>query len=298
MGLLKKILPFLGIFLFFWILFTQISFQNILYTIENISSLYMIISIVFMLILAILKYSRIFIFLRVLGVNLSASSLLRIYTSSVLLSQVTTFIVSIFAATTATIVSNKGEKKLRIGNAYIAANIFDLLFAVLIFIICIFFDKDILQKLSFNRGKLVFITVFVIPLIAISFLILKFRYKEHYKEITSSIRKILVPGVIATIVIWIFYTLTCLFEAKAFGVSVPIPYLLTVYISGSIITALPISIGGLGTRDIVFIYLLSLKGIPNEVAFLLSLFSYILNPSLSMFLLYLISIIVKDDILR
>jgi uncharacterized membrane protein YbhN (UPF0104 family) len=298
MGLLKKILPFLGIFLFFWILFTQISFQNILYTIENISSLYMIISIVFMLILAILKYSRIFIFLRVLGVNLSASSLLRIYTSSVLLSQVTTFIVSIFAATTATIVSNKGEKKLRIGNAYIADNIFDLLFAVLIFIICIFFDKDILQKLSFNRGKLVFITVFVIPLIAISFLILKFRYKEHYKEITSSIRKILVPGVITTIVIWIFYTLTCLFEAKAFGVSVPIPYLLTVYISGSIITALPISIGGLGTRDIVFIYLLSLKGIPNEVAFLLSLFSYILNPSLSMFLLYLISIIVKDDILR
>ena len=121
------------------------------------------------------------------------------------------------------------------------------------------------------------------------------------EEVKFSIRKSFLLMIITTTVVWSWYTLTCFFEIKCFGVSIPVSYLLLIYTAGSIITALPISIAGLGTRDLVFIYLLSHKGVSPETAFILSLFSYILNPTFSMSLLYIIGMLIsffrrRDDL--
>jgi len=119
---------------------------------------------------------------------------------------------------------------------------------------------------------------------------LKKRFQKAYgnfiEEVKFAVRKSLLLSVPTTAAVWIWYALTCFLEAKCFGVSVPLSYLLLVYTAGSLITALPISVAGLGTRDLTFIYLFSLRGISPETALILSIFSYILNPILSMFLLY------------
>jgi uncharacterized membrane protein YbhN (UPF0104 family) len=294
MGILKKLLHLIGIVLLVWILYTKVNLSKLPLALSGISYPFLFVSIIAMIFVALSKYLRIFLLLKTLHVRLNPIVVLKIYTSSALLSQITTLVVSTFAATAATIVSHKGEKKVRIGNAYILSNLSDLLFAALILSVSLFLNRDIISLLKLHTEKYTDFFLLIFLLLVFAFFILRKRfqrtYKDFIKEVKFSIRKTFLLTIFTTVVVWIWYTLTCFFEIKCFGVSISISYLLLIYTAGSIITALPISIAGLGTRDLVFIYLLSHKGVSPETAFILSLFSYILNPTLSMFLLYIVGV--------
>jgi len=297
MGILRKSLQVIGIFLFIWILYAKVDLSKLPLILSKISYVFLFLSIITMVFVALSKYIRIFLLLRTLHVRLDPVVVLKIYTSSILLSQVTTLIVSTFAATAATIVSHKGEKKVRIGNAYILSNVFDLFFATLILSVSLFLNRDIIGLLRLHTEKYTHLFFLILLLLVFALLILKKQFQKVYKnfieEVKFSIRKSFLLSILTTTVVWIWYTLTCFFEIKCFGVSIPTSYLLLIYTAGSIITALPISIAGLGTRDLVFIYLLSLKGVSSETAFILSFFSYILNPTFSMSLLYIIGVLIS-----
>jgi len=294
MGILKKLLHLIGIVLLVWILYAKVNLSKLPLVLSRISYPFLFVSIIAMIFVALSKYIRIFLLLKTLHVRLNPIVVLKIYTSSALLSQITTLVVSTFAATAATIVSHKGEKKIRIGNAYIISNISDLFFATLILSISLFLNREIFGLLRLHTERYTYLFILLFLLLVFALFILKKRFQKIYKnfieEVKFSIRKSFLLTMLTTTVVWIWYTLTCFFEIKCFGVSIPISYLLLIYTAGSIITALPISIAGLGTRDLVFIYLLSHKGVSPETAFILSLFSYILNPTLSMFLLYIIGV--------
>ncbi len=125
MGLLKKLLRATGILLFAWILYAKVNVTELPVTLSRISLPFLFLSIFSMILVAMLKYTRIFLLLRTLHVKADPLLVLKIYTSSILLGHVTTPIVSTLAATAATILSQGGKNKVKIGNAYVISNVSD-----------------------------------------------------------------------------------------------------------------------------------------------------------------------------
>ena len=127
----------------------------------------------------------------------------------------------------------------------------------------IFFNKAIIQILFFVVRQ--FIRVIV-----------KKRHDalERFKELFlhyHSQKKLVVFSVFLSCAVHALWALSVYFSAKALGVPVPFMYLLWIYLIIGILFFLPISYAGIGIREWVFVYFLSLVNIPSETALALSL---------------------------
>jgi uncharacterized membrane protein YbhN (UPF0104 family) len=293
MGILKNIGRFFGIFILLWIIYTKVNINDIYKLLYNINYFYLVVSFLLMILMLIVKSLRIFLSTKNLNVDLNFFQIFRIYINSLLLGQVTTQIVSTISAASATIISSGGSKKIRISNVYILNNVLDLIFALSIMAFSIFFNKEILHLIKINFGYnhtaiiLALVGILVFVYIGLKSKISK-KIQYIINEVVDSFKLSFKSSFFITILIWIIYSISCYVEARVFSIQIPFTFLLLVYVSGSIITAIPISFAGLGTRDLAFIYLLSTQNVSAEKSFALSFFSFIINPLAALMLLYII----------
>ena len=301
MGILKILSKFFGVAILIYIAFVKVRWSQFAQIIDNLNYTFIFLAFLAMILMIFIKYSRIFFNLKSIGVKIDSLKLFRIYINSLLLGQITTQAVTTLTAAGATIVSTKGEKKIRIGNVYFLNNLLDLTFAILIFFVCFSLNPELFRilEVKFSGWYLVFIlTVFVFSVAM--FLVYKNRISQKvsyfFDEIVESFKLSVKSSLLLTLVVWVIYILSCYLEAKVFYINLSLSFLVLVYVAGSVITAIPISIAGLGTRDLAFIYLLGLNGVEPEKAFLLSLFSFIINPLAAIALLYLITLVVKEKL--
>ena len=84
-------------------------------------------------------------------------------------------------------------------------------------------------------------------------------------------KKLVIASVFLSCAVHALWALSVYFSAKALGVPVPFMYLLWIYLIIGILFFLPISYAGIGIREWLFVYFLSLVHIPSETALALSL---------------------------
>ncbi len=299
MGVLKTASKLLGLAVLIYIVAFKVQWSRFVQVIYNLNYVFVVLAFLAMVLMIFVKFSRIYLNLKSIGVKVGKLKLFRIYINSLLLGQITTQAITTLTAAGATIVSTKGEKKIRIGNVYILNNLLDLVFAILIFFVCITLNPELLGVVKIKLGVW-YVTFFIAMAVFFTALFLIYRNKisqrvsYFFEEIAESFKLSVKSSLILTFVVWIVYGLSCYLEAKVFYVNLPFSYLLLVYVAGSVITAMPISVAGLGTRDLAFIYLLGLSGVKPERAFLLSLFSFIINPVAAIAFLYLLAAIIKE----
>ena len=126
----------------------------------------------------------------------------------------------------------------------------------------------------------------VLKRIAFGFIPLKHREKagQVFSDFGNAVNKSgsrqLFQTISITILAWIIYYLTVYFLASAIGIDIPFLYLVTCVSITAVITLIPISISGIGTRDTVMILLFSQLGLSEESAIAFSimiLFMYAVN---------------------
>ncbi len=299
MDILKTLSKFFGLAILLYIALAKVRWSQFAQIVDNLNYSFIFWAFLAMILMIFIKYARIFLNLKNIGIEINNLKLFRIYINSLLLGQITTQAITTLTAAGATIISTKGEKKIRIGNVYLLNNLLDLIFAVLIFFVCIALNPELfgIVKVKFGVWYAVFFLVMAVLFVAL-FLIYKNRISQRisyfFNEIVESFRLSVKSSLILTFVVWVVYVLSCYLEAKIFYINLSLSFLVLVYVAGSVITAIPISVAGLGTRDLAFIYLLGLNGIEPEKAFLLSLFSFIINPIAAMTFLYLITVVLKE----
>jgi len=95
-------------------------------------------------------------------------------------------------------------------------------------------------------------------------------FAEFYDELQTISLVAHCANMLITLIIW-FMKLSALFLlTRALGISVSFCYVISFGAIATIVTLLPISISGLGTRDVTFIFFLSLQSISSELAVALS----------------------------
>lgn len=108
----------------------------------------------------------------------------------------------------------------------------------------------------------------------------KFREKagsefHFFYEGLPSIKDLIIPLLLG-IITWIIFYSQAFIIARTFSIDVPYFYFITIYPIASLIGMIPITIGGLGTREATLIALLSIFGIPEEKVMVLSLTVYVI----------------------
>jgi uncharacterized protein (TIRG00374 family) len=97
---------------------------------------------------------------------------------------------------------------------------------------------------------------------------------QHSERLLAELKRIAIPSAFAmasfSLVIYGLYFTQIYCVARGFGVSISFVFLGLCLSLSALISLLPVSIGGLGTREAVFVVLLSKVSIPSELAVLIS----------------------------
>lgn len=298
MGLLKKFLPFIGLFILAFIIFEKINFNSLLKIIEKVNYVYMLLGVISTFLVVFFKMYRTHNILKQNNINLPLLNFLEIYVNANILSQVTTIL---FSETTAAIATmHNKENKTRVANVFFLCNLSDLITVLSIFSISLIFNyKTVMRVFSFNFHYKNFIGLYIIGgLILIGLFcffikkvlnILLAILKDMKETIYNSFKKI----IFFSIIIYGSYILACYFNAATFNIKIDFMFLIFVYTVGSLINIIPISVNGLGTREAAFIFLLGIKNIPPEKAFSLSFYSFVILILFDLAILYSCIMVVK-----
>lgn len=96
-------------------------------------------------------------------------------------------------------------------------------------------------------------------------------WNVFYVEFKYVAQKTYYKMILITLLVYFCYYLQIYIVALGFGVSISFFYLALCLTGATIISLLPISIGGLGTKELVFIFFLSKVSVTAEMAILISL---------------------------
>ncbi len=91
-------------------------------------------------------------------------------------------------------------------------------------------------------------------------------FKELFRECTSFEGKWISIGLGASLLSWLIYYVQMYIGALALGISVSFVYIIVVISVAGLVNLIPLSVSGIGTRDIAFIILFGLIGVSKEVA--------------------------------
>ena len=144
--------------------------------------------------------------------------------------------------------------------------------------------------INYESTSVVFLIALLLVMVMVAFF-LRAKFRVFIRDFFNTIRSFTFQIVGFTVIIYFFSAISILNYAEAFHMDITISFLLLVNALGNLITVLPISVSGVGTRDLTFIFLLNLVHISSEKALLLSLVSYILTPVLSITTIYIASLI-------
>ena len=287
---IKKILPLIGIILFLYLIY-RIGLSNLISTIKNANLIYLIPGIIvtplFISVLALKWYT----ILKIQGYDVKFLYIQKLY----YIGGFYGFITPARAGSLmrAYYLKQKTKKSLvECASSIIVERIIDL-FVILFFA----FIGSLIFLKNFNINLIKVLTpAFVVFL----FLILTFLKKERGIFLLSLFYKILLPKnikdkadtsldtfynkipkikyliliFIMTLIAWIIIYFQSYIFAKAFNVIVPFHIFVTFISIGTIIATLPISISGLGTRELTLITLFSLYNVRPEAIVSTSLVSF------------------------
>ncbi len=303
MGILKKLLPFTGLIIFLLIIWKGINLESAFTVFSRVNVYYLFPAFFFTFAIIFFKVTRLFKILRENNIEITFINLLEIYANTNLLSQVTNLL---FSETTAALATMHNQNsKTRVANIYLLCNVTD--FAVIMMLCLISFAvnyKYVMNLLCFkmheNFGYLIWLLLFIVLLLFICL----FFYKKFIlllKRIFFDIKELFINSLktlkIMTFLVYMSYLLACFFDAKTFNIEINFFYLVFVYTLASLITVIPISVNGLGTREALIIFLLHFKHIENERAFALSIFAFILAP-VTVFLIFYLFVLFKKRLLN
>ncbi len=167
----------------------------------------------------------------------------------------------------------------------------DVLSTLIIFGISFYLNASLIDtRIHLSNKKLILSLLIFITLIVSIFL---FRKKMiHFLTDLATTSKTFIPDTaLISVLIILCVIFSVIFDAKALNIPITTSYLLFCYTAGIAITVLPISISGIGTREIAYIFLMEIINIKPEKAVALSLIEFLFIPLLSLLTLYIISLI-------
>lgn len=287
--LLKKASHLIGPVLFMFILIKFIDINMLLTTLKTASLKHWFFAFLFNILFILGKICRLHYLLNRSEIRIKYFYLSKIYAYSFLLGQISNVVVADIANMG---ILFKGQKnKMRISNIFIVSKAADFLMICAIFMVCFAMNSHILSThINYERTSVVFL-IALLFVVLMGAILLSAKFRVFIRDFINTVRSFTFQIFVFTVIIYFFSALSILNYAHAFHIDISVSFLLLVNSLGNLITVLPISVSGVGTRDLTFIFLLNLVHISSEKALLLSLVSYILTPVLSITTIYIASLI-------
>lgn len=289
-GFLKYLFQFIGPALFIYIFIKFIDINMFLQTLKKISLEYLLISAVFNLFLHLGKLSRTHYMLRKNEIKVTLFQLAKIYAYSFFVGQMSNIVLSDVTGAGILITRDK-EKKLRISNIFIFNRISEMIIISSIFIITFSIHFYLLEPYLQIKYQKIFLIISILFLVTLVVFFFKSKFLALIKDFIVTVKTSFVAITFFTFIIYLSYAISYVHLMKSFNIHLPLSFILLTLSLGSLITVLPVSISGIGTRDISFIALLNLVNVSSEKAVAISSVGFLVLPFLSVSLIYLISLI-------
>ena len=106
-----------------------------------------------------------------------------------------------------------------------------------------------------------------------------FHFDEFYMGLKSIVTVTHIKLLFVSMIIWMLKFLSLYLSAKAMHIDVTVWFIIAIGSLSAIVSLIPISISGLGTREAVFITLLSMHGVSTELSVGLSFVYYFFSVS-------------------
>ena len=161
--------------------------------------------------------------------------------------------------------------------AYTFDRVQDLFFLIICALFGLWFILDIEISNYIYIGLILFIIIYILKN--------KFNIVRNIQTDMNFEIKIFIINTIA----FFFYFLQVYFLAKAMNLNIEYSFIVALVSISAIATLIPISIGGLGVREGVFIYLLATIGVSKEEAVILSLLDNVVFIAIFIMILHLFS---------
>lgn len=289
MDLLRRVPTLIGPALLIFIFYRYIDPGQIAQVYAHSAAGLLFTSCFFNTLLLVGKIHRLYFMLNKSAIQVGFFATARTFATSNLMGQISNVLVSDVVNAGALMLHR--EKKARISSIFVVARFADLLSITGMLCVCLFLNAGLLKShLVVNARPLWALSAL---LLVVSPCALIFRRKILYlcRDLRQTIGELL-PAVLAySLGIYLCYSLSALFDARSLHLQMPMSYILLMYTMGSLITVVPISVAGIGTRDILFIFLLKLVAISAGSAVALSSLGFLIMPSVSLVIIYLLSLI-------
>jgi hypothetical protein len=289
MGVLKKAVRLIGPALLIFIFIKFVDIPLLLKTFRNASLYYLFSSYLLTMALFMGKLLRIYLPLTRSSVSIKFYYFTKIFMSTRLLGWLTNTFLSDVA--NAGILMATHEKKMRISNIFILNRVADVTATLILFGITFYLNVYLINPyLHVSYQKIIAIFCIVSAVLLLIFF-LKAQVMAYVKDFLSAGKTFLSSAINLTVGIAICTIFSVISNAKALHLDISPSFLLLCYSVGITISVLPISISGIGTREITFIFLMKLVNVPSEKAIAFSFIEFIFMPLLSLATLYVVALI-------
>lgn len=286
-SLLNKVFQLIGPFLFIFIFVKFVDISLLFQTLKSASKFYLFLSYILTLLILILRILRIFLPIKKNMKTVSFCNFVKIFISTRLLGWVSNVFISDFA--NAVIIMKSQENKIRISNIFIMNRVVDVISTLIIFGVSFYLNFYLIDTYIHVSNKKLFLFLFIFITLIALILLLRKKIANYLADLGSTAKTFIPDTALISISIVLCVIFSVIFDAKALNISITTSYLLLCYTAGIAITVLPISISGIGTREITHIFLLEIINIRPEKAVALSLVQFIFIPLLSLLTLYIIA---------
>jgi len=291
---LKYLLHLLGPVIFIYILF-QIDFGLLKKELLNVNIYFLFLAVFFMIVQIILRSLRWQVVLKGVGIKLKLITSVSLYWLGMFVGVITPGRIGELAKVY--FLKNRGENIFRSFFSVLFDRIVDVITLLLMgFLIFLFFLKDIGIYVLIIGLSLILFLIFIFLLIdKRSFLhkifvrmigkILpadseeysQFTFSKFWQSVKDIKKKQIFPFLFYLITAWLFYFTTRYMTSLALGLEFSFLEISVISALVAIVLILPISVAGLGTRDVSMIYLFSLFGLTVEIALLFSLLVFTMD---------------------
>ena len=288
-GFLRRSVQFVGPVLLVFIIIRFVDLPLLAETFKAASPSYLFLAYILTVIMFLGKIFRIYLPLRRSALRIRFYYFAKIFISARLLGWVSNTFVSDIV--NAAILMASEENKMRISNLFILNRVADIVPTLVIFSITFSLNTGFIGNyIHLSYEKMIVISVVIVSVSLLLF-ILKTKVMIYIRDFFATGKIFL-----ADIISWTVLTVACgvfsmILDAKALHMDLPTSFLLLCYTIGIAISVLPISISGIGTREIAFIFLMNLIGIVPEKAVAISFLEFIVMPLLALATLYAASLI-------
>lgn len=290
----KFCLQILGPLIFIYILF-QIDYRLIFKEIKLLKWHFLIFSLILMIAETIIRSLRWRVILSSLNITISRAKSLSLYFAGGFMGIITPGhigeVIKVY------FLKNKGHSAFRSLFSVILDRLIDIVvLLVLGFLVFVFFMRQIGVYIAIISVVLAMGVIFIFMLInpdsylhklfgAVIQKIIpidfnnynKFTFKKFWRGLKELHKKDIFLFLIYLAIGWLFYFYARYMISEALGLNLSLLNVVIVSVLSTIVSILPISVAGIGTREVTIIYVFSLFGINKEAAVLFSLFIFTIN---------------------